>query len=347
MVHYSVEQELPSMIELFSIQSYTKQEDTIKEFIINKVAGIPGANCKLDSYGNILITKGAVIVGQYYPGIVAHMDTVHRIQKDKYKIVVATGKGGTTRLHAVSGTTKAGIGGDDQCGIWLALKLLEELPILKVVFTVEEEVGAIGASKVNLDFFKDVGYLIEGDRKGKSDLITDVFGEMCSYDFIQTILPIMVEHNFKETTGMLTDVSELSARKVGISCINLSVGYYNPHTFDEYVIVEELLNSTLFVKKCIHKLGYNKFAFDYEDVWSGFNNNYYDEFYKYGYNTKKYAHSSCTCTEDLVNLDCDIDNEMLYKHSGKICICGEELQKRELTYYCAYCNKHFIEYDYR
>ena len=67
--------------ELFSIQSKSGNETQMINYII--------AYCKKNKYkyekdelGNILITKGKLKKNEYYPSIVAHMDTVHEFVKD-------------------------------------------------------------------------------------------------------------------------------------------------------------------------------------------------------------------------------------------------------------------------
>ena len=41
----------------------------------------------------------------------------------------------------------------------------------------------------------------------------------------------------------MTDVQKLTQRKVGISCANMSCGYYNPHTEHEIIVVKDTLNT--------------------------------------------------------------------------------------------------------
>lgn len=41
---------------------------------------------------------------------------------------------------------------------------------------------------------------------------------------------------------MMTDVLELKERGLGVSCINLSCGYYEPHSDEEFTVKKDLLN---------------------------------------------------------------------------------------------------------
>ena len=58
---------------------------------------------------------------------------------------------------------------------------------------------------------------------------------------------------------MLTDILAIKENNIELSAINVSVGYYNPHSSNEYIIVEDLLKATSFVKECIKELGYSKY----------------------------------------------------------------------------------------
>ena len=76
-IEYSVEKEIQSMIDLFSIQSYSKAEALMIKYIKSQLKGIKKLQYKQDNYGNILVTKGVLSNNEFYPCVVAHMDTVH------------------------------------------------------------------------------------------------------------------------------------------------------------------------------------------------------------------------------------------------------------------------------
>ena len=48
--------------------------------------------------------------------------------------------------------------------------------------------------------------------------------------------------DIKKNPGMMTDVLELKERGLGVSCINLSCGYYEPHSDEEFTVKKDLLN---------------------------------------------------------------------------------------------------------
>ena len=50
---------------------------------------------------------------------------------------------------------------------------------------------------------------------------------------------------------MMTDVQELKERGLQVSCINLSCGYYEPHTDHEFTIKKDLMNCLSLVEHII------------------------------------------------------------------------------------------------
>ena len=54
------------------------------------------------------------------------------------------------------------------------------------------------------------------------------------------------------------------------SCINISIGYYDYHTPNEYVILEDVENGIKIGREMIASLGYEKYKKRYVPVmWSG------------------------------------------------------------------------------
>ena len=146
-----------------------------------------------------------------------------------------------------------GLGADDKNGIWIALSCLKKYPAMKVAFFVQEEVGCRGSSNADMDFFGDVLYVIEPDRRGAHDLITEIgWSEMCSREFIDAIEA--ARWQYAPTDGMMTDIEALKERGLEVNCINLSCGYYNPHTHHEITVIRDLLNCLDFVEHIIETI---------------------------------------------------------------------------------------------
>jgi tripeptide aminopeptidase len=203
-----------------------------------------------DDIGNLYITKGMSVT---YPCVVAHMDTVHSIQnmntsfsdsQTTYGKIVPVLVDGV-KITGIDPATmrQTGIGGDDKCGIYVALEALNTLDVCKVVFFVDEEVGCVGSYQCDIDFFTDVRFILQADRRGKSDFVNDIWGPISSEKFCQDVQPFLQKYKFNFVEGMMTDVQALRDRFVGVSCANISAGYYNPHQDHEFIDTLDLQNT--------------------------------------------------------------------------------------------------------
>jgi putative aminopeptidase FrvX len=143
------------------------------------------------------------------------------------------------------------LGADDKNGIWIALRCLQKYDSLKCAFFVQEEVGCRGSSRADMSFFNDARFVLQCDRKGGNDLIWNIGGytELCSNEFLSAIG--YQEFSYKLELGMMTDVESLKDNGLKVSCLNLSCGYYRPHTDEEYTKKSELLNCLKLVEHII------------------------------------------------------------------------------------------------
>ena len=180
--------------------------------------------------------------------VVAHMDTV--FDEPPKRLCY---KKNEDKIYNPDG----GLGGDDRCGIYAILKLLENYKPY-VLFTEDEEIGCVGASKSVKAISKpNVKYIIEFDCRGKDDC---VFYDCGNDDFM----------DYVESFGLITDYGTCSDISVlgsawDIASVNLSSGYYNEHTNKEYIIFNELqktIKRASMMLKCLDKAPY----FDYQEI---------------------------------------------------------------------------------
>ena len=163
--------------------------------------------------------------------LVAHMDTVHKLKCTQ--IVEQDGKISSPQ----------GIGGDDRCGIFIIMNVVKELHC-SVLLCEDEEIGRIGARKfAKTEYINnlDVNYMVELDRKGNNDA---VFYSCNNPEFTAFITDTI---GFKEASGSCSDISVL-APAAKIAAVNLSSGYYNAHTTNEYVVYDEMMDTVEAVK---------------------------------------------------------------------------------------------------
>lgn len=226
---------MEKLLKLLSIPSETGNCAGIYNFLLEE-GNENGWDLTVDPTGNLYAVKGQV---KAYPCVVAHMDTVHDIKKGGICPVIVN-----NCITGINPETmeQTGIGGDDKCGVWAALHCLKTLPACKAVFFVDEEHGCKGSANCWLPFFKDCRYILQADRRGNSDFVNTICGDISSKAFQEAVTPILIEFKYSFSWGAMTDVMALRDNEVGISAANISAGYYNPHCKDEYISITDLEN---------------------------------------------------------------------------------------------------------
>ena len=241
--------------DLYMIDHPSGSEHEMITFILNYCYKIPNVRLEIDHYNNLFITKNTNNP-ETYPCLIAHMD---QVQTNTGRYEIHESNGVIYGLHKLT-KTRCGIGADDANGICVALQMLEVIPDLKVIFTVEEEIGAKGAEEVcfNTDFLYNIRYFLQADRRGASDLIVHTNGiDVASEEFVADLKPLMDEYKYKENFGTYTDVGEIVS-ETGISGVNISCGYMKEHTSNEHCIIADLENCLNFIYSIITTLDPNK-----------------------------------------------------------------------------------------
>ena len=254
--------------KLYAIHSPSGKEDKMIKFLISYIKSLPG-DIKMgkDSYGNLYAWKGE---SETYPCVICHIDQVQRTHSKDFKAI-------ETRDiifgYSPSNHQFEGVGADDKNGILIALEALKNYVSIKAVFFKEEETGCRGSSACELSFFEDCRFVIQCDRRGNSDLITSIgCTDLCSEQFIRDIDP--EKWGYKEGQGMMTDVETLKERGLSVSAVNISCGYYNPHTDEEITVKRDLEKCWKLVQHIIedgtevypHEVGENGYV-GYYDEW--------------------------------------------------------------------------------
>lgn len=222
-------------------------------------------------YDNVISDDGFVFAKGDFPVLIcAHMDTVHTSVPSKIYQIMSKDKG-------VIMSAKEGIGGDDRCGIYMTLKVAA-VKKCSILFLEDEEIGCVGASKFiknpisgNLEF----NYIIEFDRKGENDA---VFYECDNPEFTDFI----TKEFYREDFGSMSDISVI-APALGCAAVNLSCGYYNQHTKNEYIILDEMERSIQEAVKILNRTDIEKDKFEYIEAkytWGAYSG-IYDGSFKY------------------------------------------------------------------
>ena len=259
--------------ELLSVPTKTYKESKMVDYILSNLEGMEGVTFNRDQHNNIYAVKGALGEGEFYPMFISHTDTVHELVdlidvKEEYLLRPYTfGKDfGSEQVLCLKAYDKdgkpTGIGGDDKCGVFACLTLLKELPYLKASFFVSEETGCHGSKKADESFFENVGYGIQFDAPENWMITEKCFGQVLfdrNTEFFEKIDKILTEGMVNEDMQYMvhpyTDVYALR-NKFDFSCINFSIGYYDYHTKNEYVVIEDVFNGIEMGRKMISELGY-------------------------------------------------------------------------------------------
>lgn len=248
-----------------------KSQDELKKDLVKYL--------KENGYENKILsnTKYVFAEGELPIMLVAHMDTVHKTK--------------CTDVYYDSEQTvmwsPQGIGGDDRCGIYAILQLLSYKPY--ILFTTDEEIGCIGASKFTEEYMFDlasrVKFIIEIDRRGNNQA---VFYKCDNKEFKDYILGF----GFKEEQGSCSDISKLSPA-YDIASVNLSAGYYSEHTLQETINLTHLQNTIEKIEKIFEDNVNQPKYFDFQEKKYTYNYGNY-----YNYSNYKSTPSNTTKTEE-------------------------------------------------
>lgn len=220
-----------------------------------------------DDHGNYFLK-----IGQSRTIFASHLDTACKSQ--------------TAVNHVIQGsivrTDKTTIlGADDKAGVTVMLWMIRhQIPGLYYFF-IGEEVGCIGSGLAS-KFYETKGHfdrIISFDRRGTNSIITHQSSmRTCSDEFAKELASQLNTYrlNFKpDDTGVYTDSAEFTS--VIPECTNISVGYYQEHTFNEHQDIEHLYK---LAESCLHveweKLPTKRDTSKVESKWDKYDTGNYD-----------------------------------------------------------------------
>jgi tripeptide aminopeptidase len=259
------ENKLNRLKEVLSVPTHSRDEKLMIEYL-QKVLTEKGYEHFTDNHGNIYVKKGDT---KHFPCFVAHTDTVHRVNLNLTVIESEDKKLGKilTGIDKKTGRP-SGIGGDDKCGVFLALEMLDTLPNVKAAFFVSEEIGCKGSMYADSKFFEDIGYVIQYDSPGGDSMSLTLMGRYLfnqESEFANKVTGLITEHGINDWAyHPYTDVWQLM-EKFNIATLNLAAGYYRYHTDNEFVLVNDVQNSFELGLKLVESLGEKRYENPKED----------------------------------------------------------------------------------
>ena len=212
-------------------------------------------------YPKFIIVRPIDTIG-YAPLICAHYDTV---------------VGGIPSIVTKNDTISANgtpVGGDDRCGVAIALSLIQDKAVATFAFFDEEERGAGGSKSFLLSeswIAKASSCYIGLDRRGDSD------AAVYSYES-ESLLNIVGKYGYKKALGSMTDVSVIESQ-LPKATVNLSVGFYKEHTPMETIVIRDTYATYINMLSIIEDIGERLFV-DIEEV-NTWRNTFYDEDYNF------------------------------------------------------------------
>ena len=262
-----MEQNLELLKAVLSVPTATYHEDKMVAFLVNWLTE-NNIEHYVDQHNNVYATKQEsqdLPEDFYFPCVISHTDTVHGLNDINIREEMLPNAQKEIKLSYKAYDNDGdptGIGGDDKCGVFACLTLLKELPYVKAAFFVSEETGCHGSMKADPTFFENVGYGIQFDAPENWMITEKCFGQVLfdrETEFFEKIDQVLTEGMVKEDMQYMvhpyTDVYALR-NKFDFSCINFSIGYYNYHTPNEYVVIEDVFNGIEMGRKMIEELGY-------------------------------------------------------------------------------------------
>jgi di/tripeptidase len=260
--------DLQLLKEVLSVPTHTYQEDLMVQFIVDWLKS-NNIEHYVDEHLNVYAIKqtGELPEDFVFPCVIAHTDTVHKLDTINVREEMLPNTEGELKLSLKAyndSGNPTGIGGDDKCGVFACFELLKELPNLKAAFFVSEETGCHGSKMADPSFFTNVGYAIQFDAPENWMVTETCYGAKLfdrESEFFEKCDKVITEgmSNRKYMIHPYTDVYALKT-KFDFSCINISIGYYDYHTKNEYVVVEDTFNGIDVGKQMIELLGYQKYT---------------------------------------------------------------------------------------
>ena len=199
-------------------------------------------------YKKVVETKDYIYAEGNIPiALVAHMDTVFETRSRFAEVYYDREK---NVMFCPDGA-----GFDDKAGIFAILQIIQKGLRPHIIFTTNEERGAIGAGKLADEKcpFKDLRYIIQLDRRGATDCVFYSCDNAAFTNYVETF-------GFVEAIGSFSDISVICP-SWGVAGVNLSIGYQDEHSTSEILFVGQMFST---IDKVINMLQEEEIpAFEY------------------------------------------------------------------------------------
>ena len=189
-------------------------------------------NLHLDEHGNLYVQ-----VGYSDTMFTSHLDTYGYLRRDVVHVI---------EDNKIMTDGKSILGADDKAGVVILLNMIEKsIPGLYYFFLGEER-GCLGSKKTaktqKKRILPHIKKVISFDKRGTSSIATHQRHNRCCSDIFANALADKLFENGLDYQLDDKAGSTDSLQFIGLypECTNLSVGYYNEHTFNEYQDMDHL-----------------------------------------------------------------------------------------------------------
>lgn len=186
------------------------------------------------------------VVGDTPVALLAHLDTVHDLPPTSFYHDPERGVIWTPE----------GLGADDRAGVFAILMLIKAGYRPSIIFLTQEEVGGDGAKRFVRDYPKpltELNFLVELDRRGINDAVYYNCGNADFERFISSF-------GFVTELGIFSDICVI-APAWDIAAVNLSIGYFDEHSFHERLEYRKMFDTIEKVKKILENCGTQHYDF--------------------------------------------------------------------------------------
>ncbi|WP_245618150.1 M20/M25/M40 family metallo-hydrolase [Domibacillus tundrae] len=235
-----------SLEELLNVSGESGNEEAVRAVVLETLRPYVDY-VTVDRSGNVLAQRtyktgnGPTIL------LNAHLDTVEEIYPNRT----------IQKEGNIWASSKGILGADDRAGVAVLLEMAKCLEYssfngkVKFIFTVEEEIGLLGAKQIEDFFLWDVDAAITVDRRGTSDIVTSYGAAVKFCDdlyglFFEEVAAQEGLGAWKCTAGGSSDTRIWAGH--GIQSVNLSAGYNYEHTSEEFLDVEACYNTVELIK---------------------------------------------------------------------------------------------------
>lgn len=255
---------------------------------------------------NVEVHKRFVVVTpkepNHYPLVCSHYDTVRYTPISGYSI-----------KEDIITSIKGALGGDDRCGVAIALSLMQAGIPANYAFFDEEECGAGGSEDFLIEtpwIAKESSCYIGLDRRGHKDAAI--------YNYRSNkLLDIVGIYGFKEVNGSMTDVSIIE-NVFPKATVNLSVGFNHEHTSNETIHIDIVMNTLQAMEEIV-------------DICTGV---YFDDLESFSeFSYRDYGYSDYENIEDWDEDQNDVEKEVKKLLRSENCCTIQE----EIRMHCGNC----------